>query len=274
MPIVDPWEHDKKQSIEETNELSQLLSSILSRTVKYAPSYTQRWKTCFFMDKCPSISIEDYLNRLVKYARLSETELIGILIIIDRYLTHPNQRRTHQSLNSLNAHTLIGAAMVLAQKNFSDTSYSMSYYAEVTAISKAHLVSLEKNLFSAIDRHLFTTANDFLHYKQILINEARQLEAIPGSRPFHIHITPEELSFYNTQFSSPSQASSSTAEKIENEASQSNEAKPKTEKPLISSQEPSSTMTQAGYSPRFLAKSDNTCKEVQPNEREVMTPSI
>lgn len=257
MPIADPWGHNKTQSTKELRDLSLLVSTMISNlAVKVLPFYALQSPTCFFCNKIPSISIGDYISRLVKYAELSETELIGALIIIDRYLAHPNQSSTNQSLNLLNVHNLVGVAIVVAQKNFSDEPYTMADYARITGLPLALLIHLEANLLSSIDFNLFTTAKNFLVYKQFIVNYARKLEA-SAFGPFDIFITTEEeLLLDGEQLYRTSNTSSNLIKAALNNTDAS------VSRTHHLSNESMATETMTRYSPRFL-KSDNSCKGTQ-----------
>lgn len=258
MPVADPWGHNKTQSTTELHDLSLLVSTMISNlAVKALPFYAMQSPTCFFGDRIPSISIGDYINNLVKYAKLSETELIGALIIIDRYLAHPNQSKTNQSLNLLNAHNLVGVAIVVAQKNFSDEPYTMAYYARITGQPLALLLHLEANLLSSIEFNLFTTAKNFLVYKQYIVNYARKLEASDFG-PFDIFLTAaeEELLLDGEQLYRTSNKSSNLIKPASNNTDVS------VSRTHLLSSESMSTETMTRYCPRFL-KSNNPCKGTQ-----------
>ena len=119
----------------------------------------------FMLKKIPSISIKDFLFRLLKYSKISDSTLVYILIYIDR-LCHKYKIK----LNYYNIYKLILASMVVAIKLNEDEFYSSEFYAKLGGISKIELNNLEYEFTTMINFNLFVKEELFYKYYDLLIN--------------------------------------------------------------------------------------------------------
>ena len=117
------------------------------------------------LKKIPSISIKDFLFRLLKYSKISDSTLVYILIYIDR-LCHKYKIK----LNYYNIYKLILASMVVAIKLNEDEFYSSEFYAKLGGISKIELNNLEYEFTTMINFNLFVKEELFYKYYDLLIN--------------------------------------------------------------------------------------------------------
>ena len=119
----------------------------------------------FISKKIPSISVNDYIERLFKYSKVSEEIFIFVLIYIDRICGN------HKiCLNYNNIHKLILASFIASIKFNEDNYYSMNYYAKLGGVSKKEIISLEYEFLNLIDFKLFIDEQLFDKYKQNLQN--------------------------------------------------------------------------------------------------------
>ena len=104
----------------------------------------------FMLKKMPSITIRDYLLRLSKYSKISESTLIFILIYIDRLC-----QKYKFKINYFNIYKLILTSMILAIKYNEDEFYSTEFYAKLGGITKVELNLMEYEFINLINFNLF-----------------------------------------------------------------------------------------------------------------------
>lgn len=119
----------------------------------------------FVSKKIPSISINDYIERLLKYGKVFEEIFILSLIYIDRIC-----RNRKINLNYYNIHKLILASFIVTIKFHEDDYYSLTYYAKLGGISKKEIVILENEFLKLIDFKLFVETELFNKYSSNLRN--------------------------------------------------------------------------------------------------------
>lgn len=237
----------------EISDATFLASSIIGEKIGNIPRQVRPSSLNFYCQSIPSISIIDYISDLVRDIGVDENQVIGVLILLDRYLSLPDQ-----NLNLLNVHSLIAVAFVVAQKSFSDTYYDMSHYAKASSISFALLLELEEKFISDIDFNVFVSREDFLTYKNKLVLRARELETI-GYEAFNIGMTTEEeKAFCSRQALTISEKPDNLAENDTNV----NE----TPNPLQSPKESKTAEKKSSYSPRFSAKPPTSTNEEHSSE--------
>ena len=119
----------------------------------------------FMGKKIPSITILQFLERIIKYSNMEDSTLIIILIFLDRYC-EINQLR----LNYMNIHRLILASALLAIKYNEDDFYSNEFYAKVGGINTPELNLLEREFLSGIEYTLFVEDNIYDKYQKYLLH--------------------------------------------------------------------------------------------------------
>lgn len=114
----------------------------------------------------PSITVLDYLRRIVKYAnvevcadRRSQTaancaEKRTCLLITLHYIDQICARLPHFTLSSLTCHRFIISAVVVSSKALCDSFCTNAHYAKVGGIRPGELNVLEKEFLAAIDWRL------------------------------------------------------------------------------------------------------------------------
>lgn len=90
--------------------------------------------------KVPSVSVNQYIGRFIKYTPCSREVLVTAVAYVDRFIA---LNSVGIQLSSLNAHRLFAAAFVVASKFASDLYYSNKFYAKVAGIGLSELNSLE-----------------------------------------------------------------------------------------------------------------------------------
>lgn len=120
----------------------------------------------FMLKKIPSISIKDYLLRLTKYSKISESTLIFILIYIDRLC-----QKYKLKINYSNVYKLILASMVIAIKYNEDDFYSSEFYAKLGGVSKSEMNTLEYEFINLLNFNLFIKEELYFKYHDLLNDE-------------------------------------------------------------------------------------------------------
>ena len=114
--------------------ISKMISEILMDLCEEGKSNMESKKQLvksFISKKIPTISIKDYIDRLLKYSKTSDEIVIIILIYLDTVCA---KHEIH--LNYFNIHKFIFAAFIVAIKFYEDEYYSIQYYAKLGGISK------------------------------------------------------------------------------------------------------------------------------------------
>lgn len=119
----------------------------------------------FISKKIPSITINDYIDRLLKYSKVSEEIFILVLIYIDLL-----NRKYKINFNYNNIHKLILASFVVTVKFHEDEHYSLKYYAKLGGISLKEIINLEYVFLTLLDFRLYISEELFQKYNNYLLN--------------------------------------------------------------------------------------------------------
>ena len=132
----------------------------------------------FMTINIPSMSIKDYLLRLLNFTKINESTIIIILIYIDRICKINNFQ-----INYRNIYKLIISSMIIAIKYNEDNYYSSEIYSKLGGISIKELNYLEFNFLILIKFSLFIEDDLFSKYYDNLIsfNEENNEESLEES---------------------------------------------------------------------------------------------
>ena len=144
--------------------ISDLLNNICEENKDKSEIINKNIKP-FMTQNIPSMSIKDYLLRLSRFTKMSESTIIIILIYIDRISNLNNFRLTYR-----NIYKLILSAMVVAIKYNEDIFYSSSIYAKLGGLSISELNYLEFEFLILIKFSLFIEKDLFDKYKNNLLS--------------------------------------------------------------------------------------------------------
>ncbi|KAI3460878.1 hypothetical protein Pfo_017541 [Paulownia fortunei] len=149
-----------------------LLSTFLERSVQknerlLETSQTKDVVTIFHGLKAPSLSIQQYIDRIFKYSCCSPSCFIIAHIYVDRFI-----QRTNLCLTSLNIHRLLITSVMVAAKFMDDAFFNNAYYARVGGVSTAELNKLEKKFLFGVDFRLHVSVQTFRKYCSMLKKEA------------------------------------------------------------------------------------------------------
>ncbi|QCE04822.1 phosphate system cyclin PHO80 [Vigna unguiculata] len=122
----------------------------------------------------PNISIQNYLERIFKYANCSPSCFIVAYVYLDRF----TQRQPSLSINSFNVHRLLITSVMVAAKFMDDMYYNNAYYAKVGGITKTEMNFLELDFLFGLGFHLNVTPGTFQAYCVHLQREMMVMEPL------------------------------------------------------------------------------------------------
>ncbi|KAF8609761.1 cyclin-domain-containing protein [Ceratobasidium sp. AG-I] len=154
---------------------SQLTSA--SRISLATPTAT----LAFHARNIPSITIEQYLLRILKYCPTTNEVFLGLLVYFDRMSklaaecapassspTSPSPLRPF-AIDSFNIHRLLIAGVTVASKFFSDVFYTNSRYAKVGGLPQSELNQLELQFLLLNDFRLSIPIDEMQRYAEQLL---------------------------------------------------------------------------------------------------------
>ncbi|MCL7037710.1 hypothetical protein MKW94_021271 [Papaver nudicaule] len=151
-----------------------VLSLLLERVVAHNEMLMETTKmkvtiTIFHAVRAPSMSIQQYINRIFKYANCSPSCFVIAYIYMDRFLQHANVH-----LTSLNVHRLLITSVMIAAKFIDDSFYNNAYYAKVGGVSTAEMNKMEIDLLFSLDFRLQVTEGTLKQYCLQLAKEGER----------------------------------------------------------------------------------------------------
>ncbi|KAJ3364516.1 hypothetical protein GGF32_001616 [Allomyces javanicus] len=145
--------------------------------------------TRFHSRAAPSISIPDYLRRIVRYASVERACLLAVLVYIDRICeAHPTF-----TISSLTVHRFIATAITVAAKAICDSYCTNSHYARVGGIQTAELNTLELEFLFLVDWHVACPAETLQGYYHNLVHQHVAYELAEAPSPPPLGTMPDTL---------------------------------------------------------------------------------
>jgi hypothetical protein len=147
----------------QVSKVTDILSEIVNENKKgnVNKDLIEKQKKYVFYAKHPvSISIAEYIDRIVKYTKVEESTVILALIYIDRLCDFNGFILTDR-----NIHRIILVSIIIAIKYNEDDIYTNSFYAKVGGVSKIELNSLEVEFTKMLRYSLFVNESTYIHYK-------------------------------------------------------------------------------------------------------------
>jgi len=142
------------------SSISQLIIEILeenkAKKVKTA-------KNDFNSKSPPSISIDAYIDRIVKYTKIESSTLIIGLIYLDRVSDLSQLELTYN-----NIHRLFFVSILMSIKYNEDDIYSNEFYAKVAGIQMVELNKIERVFIGMMNFILFVDRQLYDAYKENL----------------------------------------------------------------------------------------------------------
>ncbi|KAL0949192.1 hypothetical protein HGRIS_009270 [Hohenbuehelia grisea] len=148
----------------------------------------------FHARNIPTITLEAYLLRILKYCPTTNQVFLSLLVYFDRMskLSADATGRTFV-IDSFNIHRLVIAGVTVASKFFSDVFYTNSRYAKVGGLPQAELNQLELQFLLLNDFRLVIRQDEMQRYAEQLIifseSQHPSLATSPLSQP-HLSSSP------------------------------------------------------------------------------------
>lgn len=150
------------------SDLIKVVSCIISRVIRrYENSSVSATYSKFTSAYIPSISVFEYLERILKYFHCSVECFVLSLIYIDRLI-----KGARFVVNSFNVHRLLVTAVMVAAKYSDDSFFVNSYYADVGGVSLDEMNELEAAFLDMIDYNLHVNILEYQKYHNELYNHA------------------------------------------------------------------------------------------------------
>eukprot|EP00253_Pinus_taeda_P000952 PITA_00952 len=160
---------DAERSLFPIPTVISVLSSLVERTLarnerlaaSYSPTYLPpKYRVFDSVHEVPDMSIERYLERILKYVNCSSSVLVVAYAYIDRLIQfHPQFRIT-----SVNVHRLLITAVMVASKFLEDLNYRNSYYARVGGVSSEEINRMEMEFLFLMGFKLQVSVDVFESY--------------------------------------------------------------------------------------------------------------
>lgn len=119
--------------------------------------------SAFFGISIPSISLPQYIYRLVRYCYSSPSTFVIMLVYVERLINVDSEDNngTLISLNAYNMHRIMTTCLMISCKMLDDHVYSNSHYARVGGVPTAkEMTTLEVLFLRYIDNHIYV--NDYM----------------------------------------------------------------------------------------------------------------
>ncbi|KAF8529152.1 cyclin-domain-containing protein [Hysterangium stoloniferum] len=132
----------------------------------------------FHARNIPTITLEAYLLRILKYCPTTNEVFLSLLVYFDR-MSKLAFEATGKSfaIDSFNVHRLVIAGVTVASKFFSDVFYTNSRYAKVGGLPQSELNQLELQFLLLNDFRLSIAAEEMQRYAEQLQIYSRNTEA-------------------------------------------------------------------------------------------------
>ncbi|KAF8450940.1 cyclin-domain-containing protein [Boletus edulis BED1] len=167
----------------------------------------------FHARNIPTITLEAYLLRILKYCPTTNEVFLALLVYFDRMsrLASEATGRTFV-IDSYNVHRLVIAGVTVASKFFSDVFYTNSRYAKVGGLPQAELNQLELQFLLLNNFSLVISPEEMQRYAEQLVlfsQSQSQPQPHPSSPPSSKSTTTQLPHTPSTQFRSPPSSTSS-----------------------------------------------------------------
>ena len=142
---------------------AKILLHILSENKKsndYYKKLSSNQDGHFTFKVYPSISLFDYLQRIIKYVKIELSTLIIAMIYIDRIC------QDKVFLNEFNIHRIMLISIYMAYIYNEDCIFDNKYLALVSGLSKAEMMTLQEDFLDLVEFNLYVSDKEFEQYKK------------------------------------------------------------------------------------------------------------
>ncbi|GJE84795.1 cyclin-domain-containing protein [Phanerochaete sordida] len=147
----------------------------------------------FHARNVPTITLEMYLLRILKYCPASNEVFLSLLVYFDRMSKLAKEACGKAFvIDSYNIHRLVIAGVTVASKFFSDVFYTNSRYAKVGGLPQHELNQLELQFLLLNDFRLMISAEEMQRYAEQLIqfSQSNRHQASPAASPLPSPVPP------------------------------------------------------------------------------------
>lgn len=109
----------------------------------------------FDINISPRLNLLDYIDRLFKIGKFSNSEIIVSIIYIERIKSISN------NLTKNNINLIFALSLMISEKWLNEYDLDFNEYAKLFGISKDELISLEIKIFDILGWRLHVTKQDF-----------------------------------------------------------------------------------------------------------------
>lgn len=139
------------------HKLAQLLTEVVS-----AGDLCKRHVDSVFTGQA-GLSVMDFLHRMCKYGKAPPEAVICCGLLVYRLLSHVSW-----SLDSHNAHRVIAAAFLLAEKTSSDEISGVTHHTKLSGIPAKELIILERALLTQVNWEICISAEEYSQFCSLL----------------------------------------------------------------------------------------------------------
>ena len=127
----------------------------------------KKQKNSVFTSKfTPKISIGDFVNKIIKFTKTSESTFILGLIYINKFC-----KLNDVILTDYNTHRIFLTAILLAKKYNEDNFYSNKFFSKVCGIKLKDLNVMEYNFLIDISFDLYVKNTIVKHFQEKILNQ-------------------------------------------------------------------------------------------------------
>jgi hypothetical protein len=173
-----------------SKELGVLISSMLMELIRLNDQIPLRdgRLTRFHSRAPPSISVSDYLQRLIHHATLSPPILLSMVWYIDRLC----QLYPAFTINSLTVHRFLITAATVAAKGLSDSFWTNPTYARIGGIPVSELATLELEFLERVQWKIVPKPEVLEDYYRSLVERTEGYELEAEAEAANESTSPEE----------------------------------------------------------------------------------
>lgn len=124
----------------------------------------------FTNKKKPSITIPEYLNRIIEYTEIEPSTLVLSLIYIERLC------KEKIFLSEYNIHRILLLSIIMAYKYNEDCKCNKAYLSKIGGITESEISQLEHEFFDLINYDFFVGTEEFKKYTDVLILEKEKTD--------------------------------------------------------------------------------------------------
>mmetsp|Transcript_10763 Transcript_10763/g.9694 ORF Transcript_10763/g.9694 Transcript_10763/m.9694 type:complete len:368 (-) Transcript_10763:389-1492(-) len=183
----------------------KVIAKVLDRLIEIneqARNQSAEIITKFHSLYAPDVSLEQYLQRIKKYANCSISCFVIALIYIDRLIA-----KQGLAISRLNVHRLLITSVMIAIKFHEDDYYKNTFYAKLGGLSLEPVIGgggseiniLERELLSYLEFHCMVDTPVFNRYMRELIHWCQTSQSVP---PTHspVSVSPVMIGNYPTTY--------------------------------------------------------------------------